>query len=110
LSASISAFLLFTGNAFSSTTDLDCILVSLWDSSSHPLRLLIAAILALINQAEHIYELEPIPTVGKAAAAAILQNRPDGGYTSLDDLAPILPRQSKLDEIKSWGGVDADPA
>jgi len=63
-----------------------------------------AAILSLINQAQKIYELEPIPTVGKAAAAAILENRPEGGYKSLNDLAPILPARSSLDAIKSWGG------
>lgn len=61
-----------------------------------------AAILAFINSAQHLYELEPIPTVGKAAAKAILENRPEGGYTSLDELAPILPRQSSLDAIRTW--------
>jgi hypothetical protein len=61
-----------------------------------------SAILAFINAAQHLYELEPIPTVGKAAAKAILDNRPEGGYTSLDELAPILPRQSSLEAIRSW--------
>jgi DNA uptake protein ComE-like DNA-binding protein len=64
------------------------------------------AILALINQATKVYELEPIPTVGKAAAAAILENRPEGGYQSLDDLAPILPPRTSLEAIKGWGGPE----
>jgi hypothetical protein len=66
------------------------------------------AILALINQASKIYELEPIPTVGKAAAAAIIKNRPEGGYESLDDLAVILPYRTDLAAIKSWGGPIPD--
>jgi len=64
-------------------------------------------VLALINSAQHAYELEPIPTVGKAAAKVILDNRPAGGYDSLDDLDYLeLPSRTSLDEIKSWGVTD----
>lgn len=60
------------------------------------------ALLALINSAEKSYELVPIPTVGHAAARAIIANRPEGGYESLDDLAPILPHKTSLEAIKGW--------
>jgi len=60
------------------------------------------AILALINHAQHTYELEPIPTVGKAAAKAILDHRPEGGYLSLEDVGLILPARSCLEAIRQW--------
>jgi len=61
-----------------------------------------AAILALVNSAEKTYELTPIPTVGHAAAKAIIENRPVGGYASLDDLAEIIPQRTSLEAIKGW--------
>lgn len=61
-----------------------------------------AAVLAFINAAEKTYQLTPIPSVGHAAAKAILEARPEGGYQSLDDLGPILPLRSSLESIKKW--------
>jgi hypothetical protein len=72
-----------------------------------------AAVLALINSAEYAYELKPIPTVGEAAAGLIIAQRPEGGYTSLEDLPGEIfkrPYRTNLDSIKGWGGVDANPA
>jgi hypothetical protein len=61
-----------------------------------------SAVLAFINAAEKTYQLTAIPTVGHAAARSIIENRPEGGYESLDDLEGILPQRSSLSAIKAW--------
>jgi hypothetical protein len=70
----------------------------------------IPAALALINGSDVVRDISIIPTVGQAAVKVILENRPEGGYTSLDqvwELCPeILGGRIKVDPeaVAAWGG------
>jgi hypothetical protein len=70
----------------------------------------IPAALALINGSDVVRDISIIPTVGQAAVKVILENRPEGGYTSLGqvwELCPeILGGRIKVDPeaVAAWGG------
>jgi len=70
----------------------------------------ISPALALINGSDVVRDISIIPTVGQAAVKVILENRPEGGYTSLDqvwELCPeILAGRIKVDPkaVAAWGG------
>lgn len=48
--------------------------------------------LRLINSVALASELEILPTIGRGAAAIILENRPEGGYVDLEHVWVINPR------------------
>jgi hypothetical protein len=66
--------------------------------------------LRLINGVDVVREIQVIPTIGAGAAKRLLENRPPGGYQSLDDcwtLNPELlspPYRTDPDAIAVWGG------
>jgi DNA uptake protein ComE-like DNA-binding protein len=63
--------------------------------------------LTLINEATDADAITPIPTVGPGAAKVIFDNRPSGGYPSLDALPKAIfaqPYRCDLTQITSWAG------
>jgi type II secretory pathway component PulK len=58
-------------------------------------------LLAYINTAK-AYQLEAVPGIGRESAARLLESKPPGGWTSLEDMAPHL-QSGALDKIKAWG-------
>lgn len=63
--------------------------------------------LVLINNADSPSDLRPLPTVGTGAGKAVLASRPEGGYTSLDELPAAIfepPYNCKRDAIAAWEG------
>ena len=66
--------------------------------------------LALINGKDVVRDVAIIPTMGQAAATRILENRPEGGYTSLDHVWEMNPEvlggrfKVDTDAVASWGG------
>jgi hypothetical protein len=67
--------------------------------------------LALINGSDVARDVAIIPTIGQGAAKVLIENRPDGGYASLDEaweLNPVLfEGRFKIDTeaVALWGGV-----
>ncbi|MBD1918862.1 MULTISPECIES: hypothetical protein [Cyanophyceae] len=65
--------------------------------------------LVVFNSLGTVREVEIVPTIGKGAAKAILENRPDGGYESLQqvwDLNPKIlkpPYTTDPAAIAAWG-------
>ena len=70
----------------------------------------IPAALALINGSDVARDVAIIPTIGQGAAKVLIENRPDGGYASLDEaweLNPVLfEGRYKIDVaiVAAWGG------
>jgi hypothetical protein len=66
--------------------------------------------LALINGKDVVRDVAIIPTLGQAAATRILENRPDGGYLSLDHVWEMNPEvlggrfKVDTDVVAAWGG------
>jgi hypothetical protein len=71
--------------------------------------------LELINGVSLASELELLPSIGRKAAQVILDNRPESGYLSLDQVWELCPRLLKAPyqadpiEIERWGN-DGDTA
>ena len=67
------------------------------------------AALQLINGSDKATDLEILPTVGRGAAKKLLAKRPEGGYTSLDQVQQLCPEifqppfTGELDAIANWG-------
>ena len=66
--------------------------------------------LALINGTDVARDVAIIPTVGQGAAKVLIENRPDGGYASLEDAwganPSLLEGRFKVDPqaVAEWGG------
>jgi hypothetical protein len=69
--------------------------------------------LRLINSVALASELEILPTIGRGAAAIILENRPEGGYVDLEHVWVVNPRILKkpyttdVTLVAQWG-ADGD--
>lgn len=65
--------------------------------------------LRLINSSDKATDLEIITTVGRGAAKKLIAKRPEGGFTSLDQVQQLCPEifqppfTGDLDEIANWG-------
>ncbi len=65
--------------------------------------------LRLINGTDKATDLEILPTVGRGAAKKLLAKRPEGGYTSLDQVAELCPEifappyTGDLAQMAAWG-------
>lgn len=59
------------------------------------------AVLAFVNRAKP-YQLEAVPGVGRTTAQRIVEARPEGGYPSIADVAPLLPQGVTLDSLRQW--------
>lgn len=76
-----------------------------------PLESSIPAALALINGSDVPRDVAIIPTIGQGAAKVLIENRPDGGYASLEqawELNPVLfEGRFKIDAeaVAMWGGA-----
>ena len=68
--------------------------------------------LALINGSDVVRDIAIIPTIGQASAKRILSNRPNDGYSSLEQVWEMNPEvlggRMQVDPIavSEWGGVD----
>ena len=66
--------------------------------------------LVLINGSDVARDVAIIPTIGQGAAKVLIENRPDGGYASLEqvwELNPVLfEGRFKVDPeaVAQWGG------
>lgn len=66
--------------------------------------------LALINGSNVARDVAIIPTIGQGAAKALIENRPDGGYASLEQAWEINPGllegrfKVDPDTVAGWGG------
>lgn len=61
--------------------------------------------LSLINSATTIQEIRPLPSIGDAAAKIILEERPEDGYGSLQDLPQRIFEgrfKTDLEAIQGW--------
>jgi len=58
--------------------------------------------LSLINAAMVASELVVLPSIGEVRAAAILENRPAGGYKSLEQVAQLNPHGPDWDAVSLW--------
>jgi hypothetical protein len=69
--------------------------------------------LRLINSVALASELEILPTIGRGAAAIILENRPKGGYVDLEHVWVVNPKILKkpyttdVTLVAQWG-ADGD--
>lgn len=59
--------------------------------------------LDLINQASSPDALTPLPSIGVTRAGQILENRPAGGYKSLEQVAQLNPHGPDWDAVAAWG-------
>ena len=65
--------------------------------------------LKLINGVDVYREIQVIPTIGAGAAKAILAARPEGGYSSLEQVWEVCPKvlQSPYttdpEQVAAWG-------
>ena len=70
----------------------------------------IPAALTLINGSDVARDVAIIPTIGQGAAKVLIENRPDGGYASLEqawELNPVLfEGRYKVDPeaVAQWAG------
>jgi hypothetical protein len=70
----------------------------------------IPAALALINGSDVARDVAIIPTIGQGAAKVLIENRPEGGYASLDEAwelnAVLFDGRYKVDRdvVAQWGG------
>jgi len=70
----------------------------------------IPAALALINGSDLARDVAIIPTIGQGAAKVLIENRPDGGYASLEEAWGLNPTlfdgRYKVDTatVAQWGG------
>ncbi len=70
----------------------------------------IPAALTLINGSDVARDVAIIPTIGQGAAKVLIENRPDGGYASLEqawELSPVLfEGRYKVDPeaVAQWAG------
>jgi hypothetical protein len=68
------------------------------------------AALTLINGSDVARDVAIIPTIGQGAAKVLIENRPDGGYASLEqawELSPVLfEGRYKVDPeaVAQWAG------
>ena len=66
--------------------------------------------LALINGSDVARDVAIIPTIGQGAAKVLIENRPEGGYASLEqawELNPVLFEgryKIDTDAVAQWGG------
>lgn len=70
----------------------------------------IPSALALINSSDVARDVAIIPTIGQGAAKVLIENRPDGGYASLEQAWELNPAlfegRYKVDAeaVAQWGG------
>lgn len=60
--------------------------------------------LTAINQAMDPDDIVELPSIGKVRAAAIIKNRPEGGYTSLDHAENLNPSGTDWEAVALWEG------
>lgn len=77
------------------------------DISTHQAAKVLPA-LTLINKAEKPDELTPLPSIGKASARQIFENRPEHGYASLDavEKANSSLTQADWEAIALWEAAE----
>ena len=77
------------------------------ETSTHQAAKVLPA-LTLINKAESAEAIAALPTIGKVSARAILQNRPEHGYASLDavEKANSSLTQANWEEIALWEAAE----
>jgi hypothetical protein len=69
-----------------------------------------AAALTLINGSDVARDVAIIPTIGQGAAKVLIENRPEGGYASLEEAWELNPAlfdgRYKVDRdvVSQWGG------
>ncbi|MEM9448678.1 MAG: hypothetical protein AAGA75_09095 [Cyanobacteria bacterium P01_E01_bin.6] len=69
--------------------------------------LVINPTLSMFNSVQDFSELTPIPTVGKVSAQAIIDNRPDEGYESLEQVAELNPDlRCDWKQVEAWRGEE----
>lgn len=65
--------------------------------------------LRLINGTDLASELEILPTIGRGAASVILENRPEGGYASMEQVWQMnqkilkYPYKTDIAAVEAWG-------
>jgi hypothetical protein len=70
----------------------------------------IPAALALVNGSDVARDVAIIPTIGQGAAKVLIENRPEGGYASLEDAwernPTLFDGRYKVDTVTvaQWGG------
>jgi hypothetical protein len=65
------------------------------------------AALVLINFVQSAVDMAILPTVGRGAAKRILDRRPEGGYTSLEQVAELCPEVTRQPYRVDWAQVQA---
>jgi DNA uptake protein ComE-like DNA-binding protein len=63
-------------------------------------------LMAAINQATDPKDLEPLPTIGKGAAKQILANRPEAGYSNLDQVRSLNPELGRAPYRVDWAKIE----
>lgn len=63
--------------------------------------------LVLINFVQSAVDMAILPTVGRGAAKRILERRPEGGYTSLEQVEQLNPEVTKQPYRVDWSQVQA---
>lgn len=64
-----------------------------------------SAALKLINEAKSPGDITPLPTIGLATAKDIFGNRPESGYSSLDEVRSLnksVASRIAWDEVAKW--------